>query len=423
MTWNFHHYYANKTDGLIGKLRLSENEEKKLKSLRDRIRLRVKCVFEEAKSIAKKVRKKEVILKSFSNTNIQHLSEDEKSKIAELIYSMDAEARKEFLGLTPRFWTQGSFKYHTLNRPFHSGQEMDIDDGTYMPMPIFESDPKIGHTLLLLLVDSALKSLVAENSGWKFETKRTCGRIKISKDKTHIDVPMYAIPKDQFLKKELASESIQGKMFESIIMDSADDSYEIDSKLVNLALRDADKKWLNSDPKIVEDWFNDSCSRIGPHLRKICRFMKAWRDAQWDVGGPSSISLMAATVNVLDREPHQKDDFGTTMKILAYHLPLEFAKGVESPDDTDEKLLFPAISEHGLRENDIMGKFETLEGILSNAESAETKLKALDVINTAFGIRVTNYNLIISTSAAPAFKAQPASAKNATKISSTMVSG
>ncbi|ENA38411.1 hypothetical protein AB52_2979 [Escherichia coli 6-537-08_S1_C2] len=29
---------------------------------------------------------------------------------------------------------------------------MDIDDGTYMPMTVFESEPRIGHTLLLLLV-------------------------------------------------------------------------------------------------------------------------------------------------------------------------------------------------------------------------------------------------------------------------------
>ncbi|MFA0108165.1 hypothetical protein AB4441_24650, partial [Vibrio splendidus] len=62
------------------------------------------------------------------------------------------------------------------------------------------------------------------------------------------------------------------------IQDSADDlEYEkLDSENVNLALRDGEPgspKWMNSDPKIVEDWFEGECRRIGKHLRKICRYM------------------------------------------------------------------------------------------------------------------------------------------------------
>ncbi|MCV5925990.1 hypothetical protein OFO11_29305, partial [Escherichia coli] len=47
----------------------------------------------------------------------------------------------------------------------------DIDDGTYIPMTVFESEPSIGHTLLLLLVDTSLKSLEAENDGLKGAVK------------------------------------------------------------------------------------------------------------------------------------------------------------------------------------------------------------------------------------------------------------
>ncbi|MCC4820522.1 hypothetical protein LMH81_28815, partial [Vibrio lentus] len=98
------------------------------------------------------------------------------------------------------------------------GQEMDIDDGTYLPMTIFESEPKIGHQLLTLLVDSALKSLVVENKSWEFESKRTCARIKIPTERTHIDVPMYAIPKDKFLDKQVALEAAahNRNMYESV---------------------------------------------------------------------------------------------------------------------------------------------------------------------------------------------------------------
>ena len=105
------------------------------------------------------------------STFIRHLSPEEQNTVAELINEMDLETLREFIQLKPRFMTQGSFQYKTLNKPFHPGQEMDIDDGTYLPMPIFESKPKIGHQLLTLLVDSALKSLANENRGWKFEAK------------------------------------------------------------------------------------------------------------------------------------------------------------------------------------------------------------------------------------------------------------
>ncbi len=294
MAWNFHQYYTNRNDGLMGKLVLTDEEKNNLKALRKIIRLRTRDVFEEAKGIAKAVKKSvltfEIIQEKVSKTKIKHLSENDQREVAKLIYEMDEDARDEFLGLTPRFWTQGSFQYDTLNRPFQPGQEMDIDDGTYMPMPIFESEPKIGHSLLILLVDASLKSLVAENHGWKFEPKQTCGRIKIEAEKTHIDVPMYAIPKDEFMKKQVALSAnrsfLESVGCESYVCDSDDtDSYEVDSENVNLALREGERKWINSDPKIVEDWFNDSCGRIGKHLRKVCRFMKAWRDAQWDVGG------------------------------------------------------------------------------------------------------------------------------------------
>ncbi|EGU40159.1 hypothetical protein VII00023_22214, partial [Vibrio ichthyoenteri ATCC 700023] len=361
-----------------------------------------------------------------SNTKLKYLSPEEQVKVAELIYLMDDEARKEFSDLSPRFWTQGSFKYDTLNKPFHPGQEMDIDDGTYLPMPIFESDPKVGHTLLILLVDSALKSLAAERSGWVFETKRTCGRIKIKHEKTHIDVPMYAIPKDQFLKKEKAMKMAMNR---SLILgsleaeDAKPESYEVDTESVNLALRDGEKKWLNSDPKIVEDWFEHSRKRIGNHLPKVCRYLKAWRDVQWQVGGPSSISLMAAIVSILDTTPHNKDDFDATMKVITDNLHKEFGKGIESPDHTANSLLFPPLNQHTKREDDIMAKLEALPNILQRAENAISKQDALSIINTAFGHRVTKEELIVSAPAAPAFSIEPEPSSSAAKISSTMVSG
>ena len=435
MSWNFHSYYTDRSSGLIGKLLLNEQEEAKLKGLRSLVRKRITVVFDEATQVAKELLKErmteDTLRVKLLNTKVRYLSLQERNAVARLIFAMDEEAMTDFIALKPRFWTQGSFQYNTLNKPFHLGQEMDIDDGTYLPMTIFESEPKIGHHLLMLLVDSALKSLVDENELWEFESKRTCARIKIPTERAHIDVPIYAIPKEKFFKKEIAIEArVNRKMYESLqnsVMDSDDTQYEkLDSENVNLALRDdksGSPKWMNSDPKIVEDWFNDECGRIGKHTRKVCRFMKAWRDAQWDVGGPTSISLMAATVEVLNRVQHDTQDMGSIMKVVADNLYLEYIKGVESPDDTDEKPLFPPQSEHAAREKEIVDKLKMLPNILYQAEQAETKVLALNILSEAFGDRVTDYNLIKVAHAAPAFREEPSQSRTPTKISSSMVSG
>ncbi|PWW40290.1 hypothetical protein DFO83_102108 [Idiomarina loihiensis] len=426
MNWNFHRYYTDGTNGLMGKLKLSEQENEKLKRLRQIVRQRTKDVFEDAKTIAKEVKQQnlteEAVLYKFQGTKMRFLSEPEQKKVAHLIHELDDTARDVFINLTPRFWTQGSFQYNTLNKPFQAPQEMDIDDGTYMPMPVFETEPMIGHILLVLLVDASLKSLAAENPGWTFEEKQTCGRIKIPNENTHIDVPMYAIPKEQFLQKQVAMESMAANRG-GALDEATRESYKIDSESVNLALRSGDKKWMNSDPKIVEDWFNESCRRNGSHLRKVSRFMKAWRDAQWDVGGPSSISLMAAVVKILDQVPLDYNDLSETMKVIAEHLPNEFRCGVESPDHTDDNLLFPKSGQHEPRDWAIIDKLEQLHGILKSAEEANSKAEALAIINTAFGNRVTDNTLITSASAAPALKEDPSAAKEPASISNTMVSG
>ena len=435
MTWSFHRYYTDSTDGLISKLKLADGQAKMLKDLRGRVRNRTKEVFEEAKELAKASNTTlslESLTAQFANTRLKHLDEKAQAEVAQLIKNMNEETRNAFLSLTPRFWTQGSFQYNTLNRPYFTPpQEMDIDDGTYLPMAFFEDKPAIGHRLLLLLVDSSLKSLVSENTGWEFEAKRTCARLKIPERNTHIDVPMYAIPADQFQLKDVALtkatsfEAMDSAYagVESFAYNRAD--YELDEDCVNLAIREGEQKWIKSDPNIVEEWFKKSCRRIGPDLlQNVCRFMKSWRDVQWEKdGGPSSIALMAATVNILDRESHDSNDLGATMKIVINHFPNEFSVGVESPDHTDEKLLFPRSSEHGSPELKIMERLGELKDVINQAESSPTQELALSTINRAFGNRVNKSDLIIRAKSAPAFISEPVAAKQAARISTTMASG
>lgn len=432
MRWDFNNYYNHSVDGLISKLKLSETELNTLRALRQKVRERTRDVFQEAREIANDVKNQALTLENvrlkLEKTNVRHLSPTDRANLARLIFEMEEEARDDFIKYQPRFATQGSFQYDTLNRPLHPGQEMDIDDGTYMPMTVFESKPIIGHTLLLLLVDTSLKSLEAENVGWTFEEKNTCGRIKIPHKKTHIDVPMYAIPKEKFQEKHTAADSAHliksESIFESVARNRVSlESYVVESDKVNLAMREGIRRWSISDPKIVEDWFNESCVRIGGHLRYICRFMKAWRDAQWDVGGPSSISLMAAIVNILDRQAHNGSDLTGTMKLVAKLLPDEFNHGLESPDDTDAKLLFPAQRDQNVHQRTIVETMESLHNILLDAERSESREDALRKINEAFGERVTHASLITSIAAAPAFLNSPSKEPAPKPINKTMVSG
>lgn len=421
MTWNHHNYYTNKEKGLLAKLILNDSEKNNLKELRKIVRARTRKVFSEAVDIAKRIRTDEQRQNNFNNSTLNHLEEKEKKRFTELIAQMDDETYQAFTTLKPRFWTQGSFQYDTLNRPFRAAQEMDIDDGTYLPMPIFDNEPKVGHELLTMLVDASLCSLQSENEGWKFSKKQTCGRIKIASKKTHIDVPMYAIPMDQFLTKQLSAESIS--VSEAMAAYDTKEAYKVDKDKVNLALREGNKKWTNSDPKIVEDWFNDNCRRIGPHLKKACRIMKGWRDAQWDVGGPSSISLMAAVVSILNKNQCDRSDLSDVMKVIAKHIACEFERGVESPDETDEKMLFPRDVKLTDHDKEIIEKLRLIHPMLIDAEKHKTKEGSLEELNKVYGKRVTDSGLITSQEAAPAFKGEADKAAAPIIISSSMTSG
>ncbi|MBD3667601.1 MAG: hypothetical protein HUJ16_06545 [Kangiella sp.] len=432
MVWNFHQYYANRSDGLIGKLRLDEAHTTSLKRLRSLVRSRIKDVFDEAKTIARMCERNNFTFESVkievSKSLLRYLTPETQTEITRLLSTMDEKARKSFISLNPRFRTQGSFQYDTLNKPYVTPpQEMDIDDGTYLPMELFDERPVIGHRLLILLVDSALLSLVAENNNWKFTPKRTCARLQIPQHNTHIDVPMYAVPADQFKQKEAALKA-QLSFSDSYIninelLTGRESQYQLDSNSVNLAVREGEEKWIKSDPKIVEDWFNESCIRIGKHLRSLCRFMKSWRDVQWSDGGPSSIALMTATVNVLDSYPHDKSDMDSAMRLLVEKLPVEFTSGIKSPDPTSDSFLFPPSHQHGVDEIDVMGKLDLLKVTINSAYKALTKSEALDMMSQMFGAWVTNSELIIAKQATPAFTNEPTLTAKPKRISPTMSSG
>lgn len=434
MTWNFNSYYTNRNTGLIGQLLLSDGEKESLKALRQIVRERTRDVFNEAKQLVRLSKNHfsaESFRAEFVDTKFKYLQPQDQQMLSELIMELSDSLKAEFMKLNPRFWTQGSFMYDTLNRPYRTPpQEMDIDDGTYLPMMFFEDKPVIGHQLLLLLVDTSLSSLAAERKSWSFEAKETCGRIKIPAQHVHIDVPMYAIPYEKFLEKEVLLEKasntrISLEMFDSISVADHALYDQLETDCVNLAVRKDDAKWIKSDPKDVHLWFQDACQRTGQHLRKVCRILKAWRDAgDWKKSnGPSSISLMAAVVDILDRTSVDSKDFGLLMLTVVRKLPNTFRNGVESPDENDERPLFPPHHEHEPKHEEVITKLEELVSSLESAYAAPSKQDALSILNGEYGDRVHDLSLIVSQAAAPAYESTPLKAKEAAIISTSMKSG
>ena len=81
----------------------------------------------------------------------------------------------------PRFFTQGSFAYKTINDPaWTPPQQMDLDDGTYLPMTFVQgAKPSVAAAAFFKIVDRALQAL-AKAEGWIFVKKPTCARLIIS---------------------------------------------------------------------------------------------------------------------------------------------------------------------------------------------------------------------------------------------------
>jgi hypothetical protein len=100
----------------------------------------------------------------------------------------------------PRFFTQGSWAYKTLNAPAQDPQQADIDDGCYLPLSFVSQTtrPSVAATVFFNAAEEALVPLVKDRK-WRLITdKATCIRIEIS-NYAHVDIPLYAIPDREFI--------------------------------------------------------------------------------------------------------------------------------------------------------------------------------------------------------------------------------
>lgn len=288
----------------------------------------------------------------------------------------------------PRFFTQGSWAYKTLNSPAHlPPQQSDVDDGAYLPISFLKGSkkPSVASAIFFAAAEEALRKLVdaKRSENWKLVTdKPTCIRIEISAT-AHIDIPLYSIPDDEYVTLEKAAATYGfDSLTEAVNVRKADSWTTLPIGEVLLAHREED--WITSDPRPVKDWFVDQVEAKGEQLRRVVRYLKAFRDWQWKSGGPSSILLMAAAAPLFSKID-RRDDLAL-LEVLK-GLPTALRNGVNNPVDDDETLSARMTAE-ALEE--AAKKLERFENYLNGAVNASDEATACNWMINMFGPRFPN---------------------------------
>lgn len=242
------------------------------------------------------------------------------------------------LTLQPKFRMQGSWSYHTLNCATHNPpQEIDLDDGVFLPVSFLSMNgnahPVVASAGYFTAVERILSPLCARN-GWTLVTdKSSCVRVKVNQD-SHVDLALYAIPDDEF--EELLEKAEQAMQFDTRLVDEyASFAEQIYPRLPTdqIMLAHREEGWKPSDPRKLEDWFKDAINEHGQQLRRVCRYLKGWRDHNWAACRLSSIALMACVITAYDEAvgaiAENRDDLA--LQMVAKRLPELLERRIANP--------------------------------------------------------------------------------------------
>lgn len=330
------------------------------------------------------------------------LSEDEKQEINSARIAIRSALREQLPGVLrakgyeggmcePKFFIQGSWAYKTLNRPCHTPpQQSDVDDGVYLPLSIIqeENKPHLAIEDFFDGVQEVLEPLCRAN-GWKVGPKPNCMRVEIS-DLAHIDLPLYAIPDDQYLLLKSAMEARAALTMDGIAANSEVQSWKkLPSDKILLACQSG---WKVSDPLAMKEWFDNEVEDADgdgeKQLRRVIRYIKAFRDNQWNGRGPgnapSSILLMAAACPLFEFK-YKRDD--EALLTVLRGIPKALRDGVRSPIDPGVYLT-DALSYED--REDAANRFELFAGFLDAAIAANDKVAACNWIRSKLGDRFPN---------------------------------
>lgn len=331
-----------------------------------------------------------------------HLAEC-KNTIRDYLRPAIAEATVSLLGMNkrvePRFRTQGSWAYQTCIIPASMPpQEIDWDFGVYLPVDVWEQNGPPAKMALAYfqLVEGLLVSL-CQKKGWKMDQgKKTCIRIQVHTS-AHIDIPLYAAPEKDFLKiseRIAVAKSMTRKLGESYTDTDFVEFQEQDwDDLDEIVMATRKGEWIPSDPADVSKWFKDRILEHGEQLRRICRYLKAWRDFHWQTGGPTSVSLMIAAARTF-RPFKGRDDIA--LEKAAEHLAVALAGEIVEPGIDDGREDFNRLSvDERPHAAQLANQFATT---LRNARQlqAHENARAMAMVTQVLGTRIPQIPSLIT---------------------------
>ena len=264
------------------------------------------------------------------------------------------------------------------------------------------SRPSVASSIFFAAAEEALAPLIEARS-WQLVTdKPTCIRIVIG-PRAHIDVPLYAIPDKEFvtLAKNAMDRGHKG-LREAMRAKAEEDAWTaLPRNSVLLAHRKDD--WIASDPRPIKDWFVSEVAAKGEQLRRVVRYLKAFRDWQWPSEGPSSILLMAAATPNFEKRD-RRDDLAL-LDVVA-KLPKVLRGGVCNPIDKNESLTDRLGAE---RVEEAAKCFEEFEKYLRGSVNASNASQACSWLVGQFGPRFPNEpSRVVTVSIAATVAAAPA---------------
>jgi hypothetical protein len=270
-----------------------------------------------------------------------------------------AEHLKEALrkhGYNISTWLQGSYKYGTLIKPVHLGEEYDVDVGVY-----FEWDDEQD-------VEPTPKQLREWVQRELVEYQKSCEELK------KVEVPA----------KERCSRASYSRQFH---IDTPVYHLNTDSDVRRLACLTG--KWEHSDPKKLYKWFKDAVSGYDrDQLRRLVRYLKAWAAVSFDDvpdSRPSSIFLTVAATEAYQDLWAQRllglaDDDALLAVVTTLQSRLFNERKVGNPVDDKEDL--NRMSPEAW--NGFLPRLAALQDVAERADDAEDEASAALIWSEAF---------------------------------------
>ena len=165
-------------------------------------------------------------------------------------------------------WLQGSYKYGTLIRPVHKGEEYDVDVGVYFEWRAGVSEPP-----------SALQLR-------KWVQREMVSYMSVCSDLLKVDEP----------PKERCSRAVYAQQFH---IDTP--VYHLEPRKRTRRLACLSGQWEESDPKAFYRWFKGAVDADDrEQVRRLVRYLKGWAAVAFDDAPSARPSSILLTVLIAD---------------------------------------------------------------------------------------------------------------------------